>query len=72
MSERLYLNHLHNRRAGIDLASGKIPAATAFLRPDRLFTGRVVETSGGGCEIPHSPNRRGPNHDANLGAAGGI
>lgn len=69
MSERLFLNHLHDRRAGIALSSGKIPAATSFLRPDHLFMGRVIETSGGGCEIPRLPHERGLEHDSSLGAA---
>ncbi len=69
MSERLFLNHLHDRRAGIALAAGNIPAAMSFLRPDHLFTGRVIETSGGGCEIPCLPRERGSEHDPSLGAA---
>lgn len=69
MSERLFLNYLHDRRAGIGLTSGRIPARTTFLRPDHLFTGRVIETSGGGCEIPRLPRERGFEYDPSLGAA---
>lgn len=69
MSEQLFLNHLHDRRAGIALSSGNIPSATSFLRPDHLFTGRVIETSEGGCEIPRLPRQRGLEHDTSLGTA---
>ncbi len=69
MSERHFLKHLHDRRAGIALASGNITSTTTFLRPDHLFTGRVIETTGGGCEIPCLPRERGLEHDPSLGAA---
>lgn len=69
MSERLFLNHLHDRRAGIALASGNIPTTTSFLRPDHVFMGRVIETEGGGCEISRRPHEPCFEHDPSLGTA---
>ncbi|MFE0014090.1 hypothetical protein ACFWXH_04535 [Mesorhizobium sp. NPDC059054] len=50
MNARHILQFLRDSDTGID-RNYAVPAATTFLVPTRIFTGRVVNAEGGGCDI---------------------
>lgn len=51
MNERIFIDHLHNRRQGMDLYAASIPTETSYLAPDGPISGRFVDASGRSLEI---------------------
>ena len=51
MSERIFIEHLHNLRRGIDLYPRDLPKQTTYLAPDAPISGRFIPALAGGSRI---------------------